>query len=47
MQIVGDVLVGLFVVFVLYRVFLSFGVWAEKRSERIINETKKETERGQ
>lgn len=47
MQILGDLIVGCFIVFVLYKVFLRFGIWGEKRGEKIIEETKKGAHHGQ
>lgn len=47
MQIVGDVLIGGFIIFVCYKLILKFGSWTEKRAEKIIDETKKEITRGQ
>lgn len=46
MQIVGDAIIGAFLVFLGYKIFLKFGIWVEKRSEKIANETKKEITHG-
>lgn len=46
MQIIADVLIISIVVILASRLFLKFGVWFEKKSEGIVDKTKKEIEDG-
>ena len=41
MQIIGDILAGIVVVVIIYRVFVRFGIWGEKKVEHIIDDIKK------
>lgn len=42
MQILGDLVVGVFIGLITYKVFVKFGWWVEKRGEKAINDIKKE-----
>lgn len=45
MQLLADMLLGIFIVWLGYRAILCFSWWVEQRSERILNETKKRSQK--